>query len=93
MHRAVVVGANGEGSADALAVDDDGCFGGRAGRGWFDIGVVDYGFDLSDVSKLDGSGPLLFLIAPTILDLHEVWTACNLAVDMRLDLVVIARGI
>jgi hypothetical protein len=32
---------------------------------------------------LDGSGPLFFGISPSVFDLDEVGTGCDLAVDMH----------
>ncbi len=93
MHRAVGIGADGECGADTFAVDDEGGLGGFAGQGWLRIGVLGDGFDLPDVSELDGSGALLFRAASAILDLDEVGTGGCLAVDMGLDLAVIARGV
>jgi hypothetical protein len=93
MHRAVGVGANCEGGADAPAINDDGCLGGFARQGWLGIRVLDDSFDLPNVCKLDGSGPPLFQAAPTILDLHHPRMGCYLTVDMSLDLAVIARGV
>ena len=93
MHWAVGVSANGEGGADALAVDDEGGLGGFTAQGWLRIWVFDDSFDLSYVGKLDGSGSLLFGTAPTVLDLYEVGTGGDLAVDVRLNLAVIAGGV
>jgi hypothetical protein len=57
------------------------------------IGVVDHRFDLANVSKLDGPGPLFFRIAPSILDLHKVGTGGYLAIQVCLDLPVVALGV
>jgi hypothetical protein len=38
------------------------------------------------MAALDGSGPLLSCVPPSVLDLDEVGTGCDLAVDMRRDL-------
>ena len=93
MHRAVEVSANGEGGADALAVDDEGGLGGSQDRAGSASGFLMTVFDLSYVGKLDGSGSLLFGTAPTVLDLYEVGTGGDLAVDVRLNLAVIAGGV
>ncbi len=53
---AMVVGANGEDGAYALAVDHEGGFGGGAGWLRLGVGVVGGGVDLAEVSALDGSG-------------------------------------
>lgn len=58
----------------------------------FAIGVLDYGFDLADVSKLDRSRPLRFGALPTFLDLNAVGTGSYQAVDVGLDVAVVARG-
>ena len=90
MHRAVEVSANGEGGADALAVDDEGGLGGSQDRAGSASGFLMTVFDLSYVGKLDGSGSLLFGTAPTVLDLYEVGTGGDLAVVVRLNLAVTA---
>ena len=46
--------------ADALAVYDDGAFGGGAWRGWLDVGVLACRLDLAEVAAPDGPGPLHF---------------------------------
>jgi hypothetical protein len=83
---AVVVRASGEGGSYALAVDDDCGLSGCTRRGWLGVGVLDYSLDLVEVAALDGSGPLLSCVPPAVLDLDELGTGCNLAVDMLRDL-------
>jgi hypothetical protein len=90
MHRAVLVGANRQLAAKLLAVDDDGGLGGGAWHSGFGVGVVDHGFDLSNVAALDGSRSLLLGIAPAVLDLDEAGMGCNLPVKERLNLAVVA---
>ena len=92
MHRAVAVGANGKGCAYVFAVDDDCGFGRMAGHVEFGIGViVDDGFDLADMAKLHGTGPLLLSVAPAVLDQDKAGVGCDLAVKVGFNLGVIAR--
>ena len=90
MYRAIVVCAYGESGSYALAVDDDCGFRGCARRGWLGVRVLDYRLDLAEVAALDGSGPLLSCVPPSVLDLDKLGTGCNLAVDMRRELDLIA---
>ena len=55
-------------------------------RGWLGVRVFDYRLDLAEVPALDGSGPLLSCVPPAVLDLDEVGTGYDLAVDMHRDL-------
>ncbi len=89
VYRAVVVGADGEHGPQAFAVDDDGWFGG--GAGWLGAGVL--GFDLPEVTAMHGSGPLFFRSAPVVLDLHELGTRGNGAVEKVCHLDLVAIGI
>ena len=90
MHRAVLVGANGQLGTETFAVDDDGCFGGVARHRGFSVRVVGHGLDLSDVSALYGSRSLLFWIALTVLDLDKAGMGGNLPVKEYLNLAVVA---
>ncbi len=84
MDGAVIVGADSKGGAYALAVDDDGCLGGYAGRDR--LGVRVYGLlNLAEVAALDGSGPLLSRAAVSVLDLDKLGTGRNLAVEISGD--------
>ena len=90
VYGAIVVCAYGESGSYALAVDDDCGFRGCARWGWLGVRVLDYRLDLAEVPALDGSGPLLFCIPPSVLDLDKLGTGCNLAVDVRGELDLIA---
>ena len=92
MDRAVVVGANGEGGAYALAVDDDGGFSCLAWCYRLGVGVIGV-FDFAEVAALDGSGPLLLRAAIAVLDLDKLGTGGNLAVNVGLHFGVKARGV
>ena len=56
----------------------------------FCVGVVDHGFDLSNVTALDGSRSLFLGIAPAILDLYEAGMGCDLPVKKHHNLAVVA---
>jgi hypothetical protein len=86
VYRAVVVRAYRGRGADALAVDDDCGPRGGAWRDWLGVGAFGDRFDLAEVAALDGSGPLLFSAPPSVLDLDEIGTGCDLAVYMDRDL-------
>ena len=93
MYRALVVGAYGDGGAYAFSVDDDrglGCF---ARKHWLRIGVFDSILNLAEVPALHGSGPLLSCVPPAVLDLDKLGTGCNLAVDVRGELDLIAGSV
>src|SRR5271156_5863708 len=93
MYRALVVGAYGDGGACAFSVDDDrglGCF---ARKHWLCIGVFDSILNLAEVPALHGSGPLLSCVPPAVLDLDNLGTGCNLAVDVRRELDLIAGSV
>ena len=92
MYGAIVVRAYGESGSYALAVDDDCGLSGCAWRGWLGIRVLDYRLDLAEVPALDGSGPLLSCVPPSVLDLDKLGTGCHLAVDVRGELDLIARS-
>jgi len=76
-----------------LAVDDDCGFRGCARRRWLGVRVLDYRLDLAEVAALDGSGPLLSCVPPSVLDLDKLGTGCNLTVDVlgELDLIAGSR--
>ncbi len=90
---ALVVGANGEDGPYALAVDDDCGFGGFAGGYRLGVGVLVGGVDFAEVSTLDAVGPLLARFAPRILDLHQLGTGGDFAVDHGVDFGMKARGV
>jgi hypothetical protein len=79
---AVVIRAYGESGSYALAIDDDCGFSGCTRRGWLGVRFLDYRLDLAEVAALDGSGPLLSCVPPSVLDLDKLGMDCNLAVDM-----------
>lgn len=87
----MVVGTNTDGGSYALAVDDDGGLGGFAWRDWLCIGVVESRIDLAEDATLHGSGSLLLRIPPSVLDLDQLRSRSDFAVDMRrqFDLVAI----
>jgi hypothetical protein len=91
-YRAVVVGTHGNGGSYALAIDDDGGFRGCTRRGWLCIWVLYHHFDLPKYSALDCSGPLLFRVPPSVLDLDKLGTGCDFAVKMmgEFDLIAIS---
>ncbi len=91
--RALVVRANSEECAYALAVDHDCGSGGGAGGYRFGVGVLVGGVDFAEVSTLHGFGPLLARLAPSILDLHQLGTGGNLTVKVGVYLVVKAWGV
>jgi len=93
MHRAMLVRANSQLAAKLLAVDDDCGLGGGTWHRGFGIGVVDHGFDLSNVAALDGSRSLLFGVAPAVLDLNESGVGCDLPVKEPLDLGFVAVSV
>jgi hypothetical protein len=90
VYGAIVVCAYGESGSYALAIDDDCGLGGCTRRGWFGVRILDYRLDLAKVPALDGSGPLLSCVPPSVLDLDKLGTRCNLAVDMVRELDLIA---
>ena len=90
VYGTIVVCAYGESGSYALAIDDDCGLSGCTRRGGLGIRVLDYRFDLAEVAALDGSGPLLSCVPPAVLDLDKLGTGCNLAVDMRGELDLIA---
>jgi hypothetical protein len=65
----VVVRANADGGAYALAVDDDGWLCRFAWLYRFCVGVLDYCLDFAEDATLYGSGTLLLRVPPTVLDL------------------------
>ncbi len=65
----------------ALPVDDDGCLGGGAGRGWLGVRVLDVSLDLAEEATLDGSGLLLPWTSLSVLDLHELRSGYNLPLN------------
>ncbi len=82
---AVVVRANGEGGAYALAVDDDGGPGCLARRTGSASGLS--GCSISrKCPRCTALGPLLRRPAPSVLDLDKLGTGGNLAVDVGVDL-------
>jgi hypothetical protein len=80
----------GECGSCALAVDDDCAFSGCTRQDWLGVGVLDYRLDLVEVPALDGSGPLLSCVPPAVLDLDKPGTGCNLTIDVRGELDLIA---
>ncbi len=92
MDGAVVVGANGERSSYALAVDDDGGFSCLARCYRLGVGVVGV-LDFAKVAALYGSGSLLLEVAVSVLDLDKLGTGGNLAIDVGVYLGVKARGV
>jgi hypothetical protein len=82
VYGAIVVCAYGDGGSYALAVDDDCGLSGCACQRWLGVRVLFYRLDLAEVPALDGSGPLLSRVPPTVLDLDKPGTGCNLAVDV-----------
>jgi hypothetical protein len=89
----MIVRAYGDDGSYALAVDDDGRFRGCTWWGGFCVRVLDYRLNLAEVPALDGSGPLLSCVPPAILDLDKLGTGCNLAVDVRGELDLIAGSV
>src|SRR5258706_14118999 len=87
---AIVVCAYGDCGSYPLAVGDDCGFRGCARRGWFGVRVLFYRLDLAEVPALDGSGPLLSCVPPSVLDLDKLGTGCNLTVDVSRELDLIA---
>jgi hypothetical protein len=82
VYGAIVVRAYGEGGFYALAVDDDGGLSGCTRRGWLGVRVLFYRLDLAEVPALDGSGPLLSCVPPSVLDLDKLGPGRNLTVDV-----------
>jgi hypothetical protein len=93
MYGAIIVCAYGEGGSYAFAVDDDCGPSGCARRGWLGIRIFDCRLDLAEVDALDGSGPLLSCVPPSVLDLDKLGTGCNLTVDMCGELDLIAGSV
>ena len=80
MHGAMFVGANGQLSADVLAIDDDGGFGSGTGHDRLRVRVVGHGWNLPDVAALHGSRSLFLRVAPAVLDLDKAGMRGNLKV-------------
>ena len=76
-----------------LPVDDDGGFCGLANCYGFRIGVLAGGVDFAVGAAADGSGALLLGGAVSVLDLHQLGTGCDFAVDVGVYLGVEARGV
>jgi hypothetical protein len=77
VHRALVVGADGEQPSDPFSVDDDGGF--RRGARWLGVRVLR--FDLAEMSARHGSRTLVFRAPPAFLYLHELGLRCDRAVN------------
>ena len=80
MHRAMLVGANGQLPTELFAVNDDRRFGGFARHDWVRVRVLDHGVKLPNVAAVHRSGSLLLGIAPAVLDLDEAGMGGNLPV-------------
>ena len=93
VYGAVVVCTYGEGGSYALAIDDDCGLSGCTRRGWLGVRVLDYRLDLAEVAALDGSGPLLSCVPPSVLDLDKLGTGRNLTVDVSRELDLIAGSV
>jgi hypothetical protein len=86
----MIVRAYGDGGSYALAVDDDCGLSGCTWWGGFCVRILDYRLNLAEKPALDGSRPLLSCVPPAVLDLDKLGTGCNLAVDVRGELDLIA---
>jgi len=90
VYWAIVVCAYGESGSYALAINNDCGLSGCARRGWLGVRVVDHRLDLAEVPALDCPRPLLSCVPPAVLDLDKLGTGCNLAVNVRGELDLIA---
>ena len=57
------------------------------------IGILDYSLDLAEDATLHGSGALLLCVPPSVLDLDQLGTGCDLAVDMHCQLGLITISV